>query len=157
MKTSESSLKHHGRAVSPWGCQSARPSSAADGPGALQIIQQALSAFASPSHISPRRPRAVRFSVPPGAEFLSRAPSFFRPLFRSAQKWPPASKRVTPGAPRESPKHRNPGNMASRTGVRKKGWKKLPKSVFFGKLDMQSVHACAVQIHFFVFALRPEK
>ena len=26
VKTSESSLKHQGRAVSPWGCQSARPS-----------------------------------------------------------------------------------------------------------------------------------
>ena len=115
VKTSESSLKHHGRAVSPWGCQSARPSSAADGPGACGTIQQALSAFASPSHISPRRPRAVRFSVPPGAEFLTRAPSFFRPLFRSAQKWPLASKMVTPGAPRESPKHQNPGKIASRT------------------------------------------
>ncbi len=137
--------------------KSARPSSAADGPGALQTIQQALSAFASPSHISPRRPRAVPNLVPPGAQKLPKSRSFFRPLFRSPQKSPPASKMVTQGAPREPPKHQNRVKMTSRAVLQKKGWKKLRKSAFSGKLDMQSAHACAVQTHFFLFALRPEK
>ena len=87
---------------------------------ACETIQQAL-VHLLPLSNSPRRPRAVRFSVPPGAQFLSKSRSFFRPLFRSPQKSPPASKRVAQGVPRESPKHQNPVKMASRRGVRKKG------------------------------------
>ena len=64
---------------------------------------------------------------------------------------------VTQGAPREPPKHQNRVKMTSRAVLQKKEWKKLRKSAFSGKLDMQSAHACAVQTHFFVFALRPEK
>ena len=51
---------------------------------------------------------------------------------------------------------KNRGGSAG-AGLQKKRWNKLQKSAFSGKLDMQSAHACAVQTHFFVFALRPEK
>ena len=64
---------------------------------------------------------------------------------------------VIQGAPRELQKHQNRVKMTSRAVLQTKGWKKLRKSAFSGKLDMQSAHACAVQTHFFVFALRPEK
>ena len=123
---------------------------------ALQTIQQAL-VLEHLLALSYSPARAVPNLVPSGAQKLPKSRSFFRPLFRSLQKSPPASKRVIQGAPRESPKHQNPVKIASRTGVRRKGWKRLRKSVFSGELDMQSAHACAVQTHFFLFALRPEK
>ena len=55
-------------------------------------------------------------------------------------------------SPREFPKHQNRVKMTSSARLRKQGWKKLRKSAFSGKLDMQSAHACAVQTHFFVKA-----
>ena len=82
---------------------------------------------------------------------------FLHHFFRTHFFTTPASKMVTQGAPREPPKHQNRVKMTSCAGLQKKGWKKLRKSAFSGKLDMQSAHACAVQTHFFVFAIRPEK
>ena len=99
---------------------------------------------------------------PPGDGFtcVTCAPifeHFFHHFFRTYFLTTPASKMVTQGAPREPPKHQSRVKMTFRAGLQKKGWKKLQKSAFFGKLDMQSAHACAVQTHLFVFALRPEK
>ena len=82
---------------------------------------------------------------------------FLHHFFRTHFLPTPASKMVIQGAPRELQKHQNRVKMISRTVLQKNEWKKLRKSAFSGKLDMQSAHACAVQTHFFVFALRPEK
>ena len=91
---------------------------------------------------------------------MTRAPifeHFLHRLFRTHFFTTPASKMVTQGAPREPPKHQNRVKLTSRAVLQKKRWKKLRKSAFSGKLDMQSAHACAVQTHFFLLALRLEK
>ena len=52
-------------------------------------------------------------------------------------------------------------SKSSKIVFQRPSWEHPPKShqkwCNLGRLDMQSAHACAVQTHFFVFALRPEK